>query len=331
LFRTIIGQTTDGCDLGRRRAICKFNDAATDDKTRARCCWGTHTVGAMNSTGAYPPGQKPCGAGYCVDKAKGPECVRAMQNYCKTQFPFGSEDNAECWRWAKGQWPEGLDTFCRDVNGGNGIGILNESQCNAYVKTKESYGNLDNAVTAYCTSATGIANTAAGENICNCFGDAAPLGKSYDVDQRANLVCFSKKCYDTGYKRKDDIKKIDQQCPDLCLQLVNVKDVKTQGGDIVADLRCGGGQIDTQETKNIQDAQNEAIKNSTNVASSSTTGNRILILLGISAAVLILIGIIFALYFTLTEDDDSEETEASYSSEQIYPSQYEFEPPQQIY
>lgn len=305
---TYVTETNQGCGLGELRPVCKFDGYAKDNKTRARCCWGVHTTGRMNDFGQFPADQTPCPSGYCLSKQGESQCKQVIQDHCRTQFALGSEDNEKCWQWAKGQWSEGIDDYCKNWSTGNGIGIWSEPQCKAYVSETGSSGKLDNAVTAYCSSPAAKTNLALGDTTCLCFPGFSTVSDNVSVNQRALLVCNNQECFNKGYKTAPNKQILAEGCPDFCAQFVNIGSVQTSGGDISAIQNCkdtamqAAGKIDAAHQQELNASQK--ISSTTRIPLLGNVSNTGIILLIIAAGLLLIVFFAFVLYVLNSADDE---------------------------
>jgi|SRR6056297_632058 len=295
-----VRRTSQGCnDSTRHRAMCRFTGYPTDDKTLARCCLGEHKVGKLNDKGVFPSNAKPCPPDYCDSKQSSSKCEKVLQNYCAEQFAAGRTDNKECWRWAKENWPEGIDNFCRDVGSGKGWGIENNAQCKEFVDDKRSSGKMDNSVTAYCQSDLGKR-----KEICSCFPEAANLSskaKSEAEKLGAPLSCWSDECRNKGYITKTERDRM-KNCGDFCGQVVEAKGDIDIAGSFIAEQACADSEAAAQTAEQLEEVSSEPAGNG-DQGSASGVGTGLLIAIG-SAIVLAVVFFSYLIYLALGSDEE---------------------------
>lgn len=290
---TYVDKTGQGCNAADKTALCRKSSWLKDTpKGKAQCCLSD----------ANDP---ECPPGFCKDKQKGQKCVDALKEYCKTQFRLGQSDNEKCWQWAKANWTDGIDVFCRDVGRGNGWGIEGNRQCKEYAEDTASSGKLDNAVTAYCNSTLGR-----GKELCSCFPKAVGLtGNSKELnDLGANLACWSEDCISSlAYKTKDTRDRM-KNCGAFCGSVTSIEDVVV-GKDLTVTQECGTEAEKQAETLDKQDEAAAAASSSSSSSSSGRGVSNIGLILAIGVGLLLLFALIIGGIVLATSDGDNEDAQ----------------------
>ncbi len=328
---TFVDATGEGCDFTQTRSKCKYNDYPTDAKTKARCCLGVQNVGTMTDTGSFPANAQPCPPNYCLSNVASVECRNNLEQYCTTQYPFGSQDHDACWNWAKNTGNKTLDNFCRDDGAGNGSALSTNKECKDYVNDKLSYGKMDNSVTAYCASDLSKTNAQNGEKLCSCFSERSKLPE----DQLrlvktlgAPLGCWDPTCREFGYYSTPDLER-SKNCGNFCGSANTITVAGSVLGDVNSQVTCIEKAKETQQNvSQILNQQQQAQQMQT--SSSASSSSKILILLFVGFVLLIVIIIAFVAWITSDEDDQSA-SEPQNQQFSDYSLPYQIEQPQQIY